>query len=145
MQPGEQHRVDRGPGAIGLPVPQLPSAEPQRPEITGVLPAAGADAERPGPKGLTRLLIAAGQRHLGLAELLIGAGADPGLVPPGGKGKSTAALAAEKGRDEFAQLSGRPARWADRRCRLGRNKRSLVRSHMRPCGSPCELRSATPR
>jgi ankyrin repeat protein len=90
-----------------LPELGLPCTEPQRLEVTSLLLAAGADPNRPGAKGLTPLSIAVGQRHLGLAEMLVGAGADPDFVPPGGKGKSPAALAAEKGVGEFVRLFSR--------------------------------------
>ena len=94
-----QHSDTTDAPEIGL----VPTAE-QQVEIEAILLAAGAGLDVPGPKGWTPLMIAVGQKHRPLAQMLLRAGADPNLAPAGPKGESAAALATRKGLDEFVAI-----------------------------------------
>lgn len=80
-----------------------PTAE-KRKEITRLLLAAGADPNLASTRGYTPLLLAVMQQELGLAELLVNAGADPVYVPPKARTKSPIGQAENKKLEKFIQL-----------------------------------------
>jgi hypothetical protein len=76
----------------------------KRQKIARLLLAAGADPNLANARGYTPLLLAVMQQELGLAELLVKAGADPAYVPPKAKTGSPVSLAAKKKLDSFIRL-----------------------------------------